>query len=467
MAIARVLIPGGIAGTLLVGLLIAVPFASGWEVATSIEALTVNVSPGLTVTGECKIINNETGEEVQTRFGECATGPSNWQIDISDQYWGTPSLFIESTPPKHTDFQGVQTENDKFVEQRTVTRQRDTYYLDYHVFMFEFRVKTEADVRVLECSATGQACIFDQETAYAAGGGDCLSDLPGVNVRCGRGGVAFAGSSFIAFYINPWQGARVAPEDTIRFGQWAGVMQAIVFDANAGAVQPAIPQDVPGLAVNILDDGAAANMFTLQGGGLPRFQFGTATLDDSIPQLVLIELPYKLLPGADITVGALGGVRQIVPADMFVSYKVRVDVLLVTGWQPQLDYIDSNSNGTRDTGEFTFIDKNEDNLWTAGTDEAVEGTPPSAQEATTTQSSESPPIQPESPPQTGSRIEPLGLPEDFRFPAPCEFFNVACWFNTAINFPSVTSIVGLLTVLAVIVVLIFGASIFLGRRRGR
>ena len=219
--------------------------------------------------------------------------------------------------------------------------------------------------------------------------------------------------------------------------------------------------------MGVLARNAAANMFTLQGQGQPNFQFGTASLDDSIPQIVLVELPYKLLAGADWTASLGGGYSSLVPIDYNVHYIVRMDVLLVTGWQPQLDYIDGNGNGVRDAGEFTFIDKNEDNRWTLGIDEAVEGTPPSVQQATTTPSSESPPVQPESPPQTGSQLAELGPIPDFRSPSPCEFWNLSCFFNNAINFPSISSLFSLLTVLAVIVVLVFGASIFLGRRRGR
>jgi len=477
VTIARVLIPSGTVA-LLVGFLLAIPFSSGWEVQNSIQALTLTDRPGLTWASDCNVYRNEDGALVgrQGLIGPqqvnpptaCATGTSSWQIDVDDRWTGKPSLQMESTPVRHTNFQGIQTDNNMAVESRTVTRLRDTYYMDYHVFMFDFRVKTVADARSVECHANllfQQACTIDHETS---------ANLGSTSTRATVGGEPFDGSSFVAFSIKPWQGARIAPENTIRFGQWAGIMQAIVFEAEAGICSPtsglfaSCPQgnlevNSPGYAIGVLARNAAANMFTLQGQGAPSFQFGTASLDDSIPQIVLVELPYKLLAGADWTASLGGGYSSLVPIDYNVHYIVRMDVLLVTGWQPQLDYVDSNNNGVRDSGEFTFIDKNDNNLWDSTIDETVEGTPPS----TSTASVESPPVQPESPPQTGSSLAELGPIPDFRSPSPCEFWNLSCFFNNAINFPSISSLFNLLTILALIVVLVFGASIFLGRRRGR
>lgn len=451
--------------------MVAIPFASGWEVADSIEALTVNDQPRLSYTSDCKAYD-QSGQQVRPFLGvgppspsqlplsECSTGASNWRIDVDAQYSGRPSLFIETSPVRHTNFQGIQTDNGLAVESRIVTRQRDTYYLDYHVFMFDFRVRTVADVKATACIRNAllqEVCVFDHETSAEIG---CFPTLATI---CGTNGKLFDGSSFVGFGINPWQGARIAPEGTIRFGQWVGIMQAIIQTAEAG-FDTKVPQDSPGSATAVLATGAAANMFTLAGQDQPKFQFGTASLDDAIPQFILIELPYRLLPGADWTIAPGSGYSSLVPSNVNVHYVVRVDVLLVTGWQPQLDYIDANSNGIQDTGEFTFIDKNNDNRWTLGTDEAVSGTPPSE---STTASKEAGLVLPESPPQTGSQLEELGPIPDLTIPAPCEFWNISCFFNTAFNFPTVSSITSLLTVLAVIVLLVFGASIFLGRRRGR
>lgn len=401
---------------------------------------------------------------------ECSTGASNWRIDVDEQFSGRPSLFIETSPVRHTNFQGVQTDNGLAVESRTVTRQRDTYFLDYHVFLFDFRVRTVADVKATTCIRNfllQEVCVFDHETSATIG---CFPTLATI---CGNNGKLFDGSSLVAFFVNPWQGARIAPEDTIRFGQWVGIMQAIIFEAEAG-FDTKVPQDSPGSATAVLAKNAAANMFTVQGEGLPNFQFGTASLDDDIPQLVLVELPYRLLPGADLTVAPGSGFSALVPSNVNVHYIVRMDVLLVTGWQPQLDYIDSNSNGVRDIGEFTFIDRNNDNRWTLGIDEAVEGTPPVplAEPTTTTAddptSKEIPVIQPEDPPQTGSQLQELGPIPDVTVPAPCEFWNISCWFTTAFNFPTVSNIMGLIVAVILLVTIAIAISALIGvRRRGR
>lgn len=413
---------------------------------------------------------------------ECSTGASNWRIDVDAQYSGRPSLFIETSPVRHTNFQGIQTDNGLAVESRQVTRLRDTYFLDYHVFMFDFRVRTIADVKPVACSEVLfiQNCVYDTETAYKPGSSGECTQASG----CGKGGIPFDGSSLIAFFINPWQGARVPDENTVRFGQWTGIMQAIIFEAEAG-FDTKVPQDAPGFATAVLARNAAANMFAVTGEPQPNFQFGTATLDDDIPQLVLVELPYKLQAGADIETQFGGGLKTVVASNVNVHYIVRMDVLLVTGWQPQLDYIDDNKNGVRDSGEFTFIDRNNDNLWTPSIDEAVEGIPPpppptgpepcaegftraadgncyqvSKEDLTT--------VQPEDPPQTGSELRELGPIPDVTVPAPCEFWNISCWFTTAFNFPTVSNIIGLIVAMILLVAIAFGASLLIGaRRRGR
>ena len=136
MSIARVLIPSGTVA-LLVGFLVAIPFSTGWEVQNSIQALTLTDRPGLTWASDCNVYRNEDGALVgrQGLIGPqqvnpptaCATGTSSWQIDVDDRWTGKPSLQMESTPVRHTNFQGIQTDNNMAVESRTVTRLRDTY----------------------------------------------------------------------------------------------------------------------------------------------------------------------------------------------------------------------------------------------------------------------------------------------------------------------------------------------------
>lgn len=494
MAFARVIIPSATISTILLGFLVAVPFASGWEVYNSIEALTFDTLPGKTVAADCKVYNNEDGTIIQAQLPECAPGPSNWRIDTDHQYYGWPSLFLEVSPVKHTNLQGAETDSRQEVQSRQTPIGRDVYYWDYHVFMFTFLVKTEADARVIHDSGFLGTKVYQHETSFTPNGfSQCVSG----SVGCGVGGAEVAGGAFVTFAIKPWQGIREPAEGTIRFGQWAGIMQAIVFEVEAGRSQPEIQETVPGYGINVLDRNAAANMFTLQGGGQPNADFSTAALDARIPQAVLIELPFKLFPGAEVRTRLGGGVESLVPTDYFIRYKMRVDVVIVTAWTPQLDFIDDNANGVLDPGEFSYIDENENNQWDLGVDEAVSGTAPTPPPPTCDLTSDFTIDNPDGTrtrtkkwtctdgsTRTETNNETIGSQEDdgldvgigigdiedvgdFRSPGRCEFWNLSCLLNNAFNFPSVGAYADLFIFIAVIALIVFGASIFLGRRRGR
>src|SRR3990170_4045071 len=480
MVIAARLFTGGALSSLLIMGLILVPFPTGWEVGTAIVGLQETGFRDVIFLGDCQGYSVTTGTVVigpRTFLGpgpsECLTGGNSWNIDIDQRYWGRPSLTITTQQPKHTDAGGEPTVHSQPADTRTVTRQRDTWQLDRHIFMFEFQVNTVADVQKKNCFYF-EGCNFWHETSAFVPNFD-TDALRAGGEQVSLNGLPFDGSSLILFSLNPWQGARTIPENTVMFDQWVGIMQATVFKVENGKV-PNAPgsQDFPWAVEKLIAVGGQPNMFTVQGEGLAETQFGTAILDSKIPQSVLIELPYKLTAGAAKESNSFGNFKGIAPINVYAKYVVRVDALLVTGYTPQLDYIDANSNGVRDLGEFTFIDKNNDNRWTLGIDEAVEGTPPQPDSTPTITAddpvSEELPAPPPSGLQTGCppncpvTIQP---PPDIFFPS-CNFFDLECRLANWQKFPF-----DLGTTFApplpfiIIAVAIFAGLTFMGVARGR
>ena len=312
MVIAARLFTGGALSSLLIMGLILVPFPTGWEVGTAIVGLQETGFRDVIFLGDCQGYSVTTGTVVigpRTFLGpgpsECLTGGSSWNIDLDFKNFYRPSLTITTQQPKHTDAGGEPTSHDQPADTRTVTRQRDTWQLDRHIFMFEFQVNTVADAVATRCVRNAllqEVCVFDHETSAVIG---CFPTLATI---CGINGLPFDGSSLILFSINPWQGARTIPENTILFDQWVGIMQATVFKVENGKV-PNAPgsQDFPWAVEKLIAVGGQPNMFTVQGEGLAETQFGTAILDSKIPQSVLIELPYKLTAGAAMKTAVGGG----------------------------------------------------------------------------------------------------------------------------------------------------------------
>jgi len=376
--------------------LFLVPFPTGWEGGIAIVGLTAVDQPNIIYTSNCKGYSSLTEEILIASLTECGTGGNKWTVDIDSKNSGRPTLVIETQQPRHTDAGNNPTDSNIAAASIEVTRGRDTFFIDRHVFMFEFQVKTVADSVISHCFYV-EGCSFDHETsAYVP---NFTTDPLRGTVEISRNGAAFNGASLVLFSINPWSGARIYPENTVHFDQWVGIMQATIYKATPSAGKedclscsegkvPNAPGsgDFPWAVEGMVDEGAQPNIFYLNGieGGFFQIgsieslvqEFGTVPLDRRIPQQVLIELPYKLTAGAAMKKNFFGNYNGLAPINVFAKYIVRVDVAIVTGWTPQLDWLDSNNNGVLDQGEFAFIDKNQNNKWDLGVDEAVQGTPP-------------------------------------------------------------------------------------------
>lgn len=483
MVVGARLFSGGLLSSLLIMGLVLVPFPTGWEVGIALVGLKPVDYTNAIITGDCKARNTETGEIVINGFSECNLGGNSWNIDVDAKNSGRPSLLIITQQPRHTDAGGEPSSHDQPADSRIVTRQRDTWYLDRHIFMFEFQVHTVADSVVKKCFYI-EGCSFDHETSALVP--NFSSDILRGTVEVSNNGVPFDGSSLILFSINPWQGIRIPAEGTIRFDQWAGIMQATIFRVDKGKV-PDAPgsQDFPWAVEKLIAEGGQPNMFKLTGEGLERTDFATASLDNRIPQQVLVELPYKLTAGAAVKRNLFGNYNGLAPINVFAKYVVRMDVLVVTGLTPQLDYIDSNENNVRDTGEFTFIDKNNNDLWDLGIDEAVEGTPPQPASTGPEPCAEgfgraadgncykvsdelaTPPpsgLQTGCPPNCPITIQP---PPDIFFPS-CNFFDLECRLANWQKFPFDlgTTFALALPIIAIAAIVIIGLTAF-GIARGR
>jgi len=70
-----------------------------------------------------------------------------WKVDPDDPDYGISTLMVQTSDIRHVNWAGNPTPNNQPAERRTVTRGDHTYYLDYHIYMFDVTVRTIADKR--------------------------------------------------------------------------------------------------------------------------------------------------------------------------------------------------------------------------------------------------------------------------------------------------------------------------------
>jgi len=259
-----------------------------------------------------------------------------WKVDVDDPYYGVPTIMIEVGDIHHVDFTGQDIPNDQYAKTITVTRGTETYYLDYHIYLYTITIRTIAD------KSTGPPWLHETSWPHEwdngiIHGGD-------------RIGEKFAGGVYTKFVISPWKGGtyRTAPENYVLYNCWAGVMNTYVLKKEMGQIanqwgETPDPDSVaPMFVKGGLDDGNQVPM--LEDDGTFGTPAPTVNWDPSLSPDVRIEstvvhyLPIEMLPGCKLSRNIMGSVIDIAPADVFVMYNLRVDVLQIHGFTLETAY---------------------------------------------------------------------------------------------------------------------------------
>jgi hypothetical protein len=260
-----------------------------------------------------------------------------WKVDLDDPQYGVPTIMVQVGDIHHVDFSGRDIPNDQYAKTITVTRGNDTYYLDYHIYLYTVTIRTIADK--VQYAGGGAFFVpkFMHETSFPYEGWNGIFGGVGSTYV----GKKFAGGVYTKFVISPWRGVtyRTAPENYVLKNCWAGVMNTYVLKKDMGQVanqwgelpdpDPLAPMFVKGG----LDEGNQVPMFEDDGTfGTPSPTVNwdpSLTPDVRIASTVVHYLPVELLAGAKLHTDWTGVMDDMYPCDVYIQYTLRVDVLQV------------------------------------------------------------------------------------------------------------------------------------------
>jgi hypothetical protein len=269
--------------------------------------------------------------------------PTYWKVDVDNETYGIPTVMVEVSDVRHTDFGGNTLEWDQYVQTRNVTRGNYTYYLDYHIYIFTVVLRTEADKTQIPGSLFFAPEVFHETSWPYIGqhpwieGGGHISDPPYF-------GKEFVGAAYVKFIIDPWRGEtyHTPPNSSFVLSDcWAGIMNAHVLDKTQGTVTnqwgtiPTPEADAQFFVKGGLDQGFQVPMFADDGtfgSPSPPVDWGGASPDERIASAVVLQLPIEMSAGADVYYDGSGHAADIYPVDVAVSYTVRIDVLQSHGF---------------------------------------------------------------------------------------------------------------------------------------
>lgn len=275
-----------------------------------------------------------------------------WKFDVDDPNYGVPTMQVTIGDIHHVDFSGNDIPDTQAAETLpAITIGNDTYYFDEHIYLLTVTIRSIADVKQEGTAGLlGTIPVFEHETSwpyqYATPTQKGTIDTPP------RVGKEFDGGAYVAFVINPWRGASsdsYSPSglNTSKYvltNAWAGVMNAYVLNVVQGQIAnqysgggtnnnglPSPAADAPLEIKGAISYGNQVPMFLDNGAfssSAPAVNFDNSLSPDArIPSSVALYLPIDIFPGAGIHNNALFITDAVYPADGYVMYTLRIDVL--------------------------------------------------------------------------------------------------------------------------------------------
>jgi hypothetical protein len=335
-------------------------YHSGWEIDDRITAVGYENPNTLT-----HMILTQHNQFTSPNFISDAL----WKVDIDAPTWGLSTLQVMIGDIHHVDFTGRDIPNDQAAEELTVTRGNNTFYLDYHMYLYTVTIRTVADAYMRGMSGIlNNQPTFEHETSWPYQSSNFL--FSGTIDTPPRIGKEFDGGVYVKFVIQPWNGYSYhdAPSGYVLNDAWAGVMNSYIMpggfvagqvpnqfspsDNNPGGT-PKPEANAPWTQVGGLAGGDKTPMFLDDGTfgvDAPRVDWDAGvTPDTRIQSTVVNYFPVHLEAGCKTHSGPTGFVDEIYPCDVYVMYTVRVDVLqthqftLQTAYKPPTPEIPSDA----------------------------------------------------------------------------------------------------------------------------
>jgi len=316
-----------------------------------------------------------TGNHIFTKASEFTTpnfvSYPLWQVDLDAVYYNLPTVMIELGEVHHVGLDGKDSPNNEPAKVcLPVTRGNDTFYMDYHIYLYTVTIRTIADVKQIGMAGTlGNLPNFQHETSAPYSCGNWLDS--GI-VPPGAVGEPFTGGAYVKFIISPWTGYsyRSPPNSSyVLQGAWAGIMNTYIWDEAWGRIEGPVENQFPPSGDNpggkptpdansplmdkgAIDPGHQVPMFYDDGsfGNLaPVVDWDSGvTPDTRIESTVVQYFPVALFPGCKAHFNGWGIVDALYPADGYVQYTARIDVLqthdfvLQTAYKPPTPFTPSD-----------------------------------------------------------------------------------------------------------------------------
>jgi len=134
----------------------------------------------------------------------------------------------------------------------------------------------------------------------------------------------------------PWTPAGVDGNWSV-VGGWNGIMSASVVALDYGLISEAATENYGHTIQNLNSIGSALNMYTSADAFAPVSFTDTIGLK-GVPTSVDVEVGARLAAGADYDTDALGHWSDVAVRNVFVTYKLRIDVLSTLIWAMHLGH---------------------------------------------------------------------------------------------------------------------------------
>lgn len=272
-------------------------YAGGWEVFNSVDKVIVD--------GTAKSYDNlhSITLDKDNSFDAVVDAQGSYQ-DINPSLYDDPDIYVHTSYPyymKPSGAQWVQTDSPylfQSYDKKFGTDELTRY--NHYVFGFDITIQTKADAYLKPFGS-----YIDYGWFYEANVVDIATRTK--------------------FGINPWVPSGTVDDVWEVVGGWAGIMSASCVDVQRGLVAGTEAEENRGHTITGLNSvGDALNMF----GGSPVDFENDAALAN-VPQEVSIENQATLGAGAKYTTDFLGHWDSLAVRNVFVKYKVRVDIVTV------------------------------------------------------------------------------------------------------------------------------------------
>ena len=290
-------------------------YAGGWEVQTDVSKVIID--------GEAQSYSglHSVTKDIDSNFMTAVDAQGSYQ-DINPSLYNDPDIYIHTSYPfylKPGAAGWVQSDSPYLFDSydRDISGTEMNRY-NHYVFGYDITIQTKAtDYHKPFGSYIDYGYFYEANTVDVAARTD--------------------------FTINPWVPAGTVDDVWNVVGGWAGIMSASCVEVESGLVQSGVAENYEHVITGLNSRGDALNMY---GGVVADFENPSAIA--GVPQTISIENHATLQAGAEYTTDVLGHWDSIAVRNVYVKYRVRVDVVTVLQFELEVGAPEEQEPPTED-----------------------------------------------------------------------------------------------------------------------